>query len=119
MKFENSDDFPFYKKKLSNPFLEKCNLLNLPAVDGVTVNEVSTRPERIASLKQYGAVESMEGAPLHYVCLQNDIPFIQIRAISNYVGERDKSKWQIKKALDNLNSTVIRYLEELTARQLL
>jgi futalosine hydrolase len=31
----------------------------------------------------------MEGAALHFVCLQEDISFIQLRAISNFVGERD------------------------------
>jgi futalosine hydrolase len=27
------------------------------------------------------------------------IPFIQIRGISNYVGERNKQQWKIKEAL--------------------
>ena len=45
----------------------------------------------------------MEGAAFHFVCLQQKIPFIQIRSISNSVGERDKSKWVIKEAVSNLN----------------
>ncbi|NMD28678.1 MAG: futalosine hydrolase, partial [Bacteroidetes bacterium] len=36
------------------------------------------------------------------VCLQKEIPFLQIRGISNYVGERDKSKWKMEEAIDNL-----------------
>jgi len=35
-------------------------------------------------------------------CLQKEIPFLQIRGISNYVGERDKSKWKMEEAIDNL-----------------
>jgi futalosine hydrolase len=48
-------------------------------------------------------VESMEGAALHYVCIQKNIPFLQIRGISNQVGERDKSKWQFKEAIQSSN----------------
>ena len=43
-------------------------------------------------------IESMEGAALHYVCLMEKIPFLQIRSISNYIGERDKKKWNMKDA---------------------
>ncbi len=39
--------------------------------------------------------ESMEGAALHYVCLMEKIPFLQIRSISNYIGERNKKKWDM------------------------
>jgi futalosine hydrolase len=49
----------------------------------------------------------MEGAAFHYVCLQEEIPFIQLRSVSNYVGERNKSKWQIKKAVENLNKELL------------
>ena len=34
----------------------------------------------------------MEGAALHYACIMEHIPFIQLRAVSNFVGERDKNK---------------------------
>ncbi len=53
--------------------------------------------------QKYNAhLETMEGAAFHYVCLQKEIPFLQIRGISNYVGERDKSKWKMEEAIDNL-----------------
>ena len=45
----------------------------------------------------------MEGAALHYVCLSEKIPFLQLRSVSNYVGERDKSKWALREAIMNLN----------------
>ena len=47
-------------------------------------------------------IESMEGAALHYVCLLQKVPFLQLRSISNKVGVRDKTKWKIKTAIDNL-----------------
>ena len=48
-------------------------------------------------------IETMEGAALHYVCLSERIPFLQLRCVSNYVGERDKSKWALREAIMNLN----------------
>jgi futalosine hydrolase len=58
-------------------------------------------------------VESMEGAAFHYVCLHQKINFLQLRSISNYVGERDKSKWELKKSIENLNSELIKIIEKL------
>jgi futalosine hydrolase len=56
----------------------------------------------------------MEGAALHYVCLQENIPFLQIRSISNRVGERDKAKWEFKEAIKNLNKELAVLLKEIT-----
>ncbi|BAV04181.1 phosphorylase family protein [Filimonas lacunae] len=55
----------------------------------------------------------MEGAALHYACRQTNTPFIQIRAISNYIGERDKSKWRIKDAIGELNQVLLKYIDKL------
>jgi futalosine hydrolase len=55
----------------------------------------------------------MEGAALHYVCLLEKIPFLQVRSISNYIGERNKKKWNIKESINNLNKELIRLLESL------
>jgi futalosine hydrolase len=38
---------------------------------------------------------------------------MQIRAVSNYVGERDKSKWKMQEAIYNLNETLLAYLDAL------
>lgn len=57
-------------------------------------------------------IESMEGAALHYVALMESVPFLQIRAVSNYIGERDKSKWLLQKAIGNLNQQLERLLKK-------
>jgi len=59
------------------------------------------------------AVESMEGAAFHYACLLEKIPFFQLRSISNYVEVRDKSKWKIPLAIQQLNENLITYIEHL------
>ena len=58
----------------------------------------------------------MEGAALHYVCLQEKVPFIQLRAISNYVGERDKSKWKMQEAITNLHNELLKLLNQQIRR---
>jgi futalosine hydrolase len=115
LKLEKSSYHPFEKRKLPNQWLGKYNLLRLKEVSGITVNEITTHPERIQKLiKKYNpCIESMEGAALHYVARESSIPFIQIRAISNYIGERDKSNWQMKLAIDNLNQTLLQYIDRL------
>lgn len=115
LKLEKSSYPPFERRKLQNPWLGKFNLLKLPEVSAITINEITTDQDRIQQLiKKYDPfIESMEGAALHYVCRQANIPFLQIRAVSNYTGERNKANWKIKEAIDNLNDVLLRYVERL------
>lgn len=115
MKLEKSNYPPYEKKMLINPNTEKLNLLKLKPVTGITVNEITTRKERIKQLvKKYDPVtESMEGAALHYVCKSLNVSFIQMRVVSNYIGERDKSKWLMNESLQNLNKTLLNYIDKL------
>lgn len=116
LKLIDTNAFPYTNKRLINPLLDgKTSHYNLPVMSGVTINEISTNKTRIQLLKEkYNVqVESMEGAALHYIALKNKIPFLQIRAISNVVGERDKTKWKIKEAIKALNDTLINILPQL------
>lgn len=87
----------------------------LQAVHGITVNMVSGVAASIALRKKKFAadIESMEGAAFHFVCLQQGIPFQQIRAISNYVEPRDTSNWKMKNAITALNAYLIQSLDAL------
>jgi futalosine hydrolase len=90
----------------------------LPTKKGVTINTITTDKKIIERYRtKYKAqIESMEGAALHYIGRDLNIPFIQIRAVSNYVGERNKAKWKMQEAIYNLNETVIKYLETLSTQ---
>ena len=103
------------KNEFINKYLPEYNLTNLTEVNAITVNAVTTDKRMIEALQQkYNpAIETMEGLALHYVCLQNEIPFIQIRAVSNYIGERDKTKWKMKESIRNVNNALVDYLEKL------
>lgn len=115
LKLEKSSYHPFERRKLPNPWLTQFNLLKLPEVSGITVNQISTNPERIQQLyKKYNPViETMEGAALHFVCRQANIPFLQIRSISNHIGERNKANWKMKESIDTLNQTLLKYVDKL------
>ncbi|MBT8762600.1 futalosine hydrolase [Desulfohalobiaceae bacterium Ax17] len=75
-------------------------------VISLTVAGVTGAQARARLLRQkYGAhIENMEGFALAYVCILRQIPFIEVRTISNLVGSRDKKDWNISLALKKLNS---------------
>jgi futalosine hydrolase len=105
----------FHNKRLQNPYLVEWIRYGLPAAKGLTINQISTDAKHIDRLLvKYGCeIESMEGAAFHYVCLHEQVPFIQIRAISNVVGERNKNNWKLKDAINNLNEKLITIIKEL------
>ena len=115
LKLLAANEFPFKQKKLTNPFKVLMERTKLSLVGSITVNQISTS-KKVAELYQtkYKAkIENMEGAALHLVCIKENIPFVQIRSISNYVGERNKQKWKLKEAVQNLNKELIRLVENL------
>jgi len=110
------DSTPWLEGKLSN-HEDFLNQFDFPVADGVTVNEISTDKVRISYYKSLGAqTESMEGAALHYICLKEEIPFLQIRALSNLAGERDKSQWKMKKSIENLNAALLEIISKTTGK---
>lgn len=87
----------------------------LPKVNGITVN---TSHGNEASIKRvfdrfHPIVESMEGAAFMFACENECIPYVQIRAVSNYVEKRNKDKWNIPLAIENLNKKVLEILNAL------
>lgn len=56
------------------------------------------------------AIESMEGAAAAQVCLAMNVPFAEVRGVSNIVGERDKRHWDIAKAVKRVNEVVLQTL---------
>jgi futalosine hydrolase len=105
LRLAGANEFPFSNGRLTNPYPGLLELTGLEHARGMTVNEITTDVRRIARFQQNtkAVVESMEGGPLHYVCLRENIPFLQIRSISNVIGTRDKTKWDIPLAITRLN----------------
>lgn len=113
--FANNNEFPFNDGWLINPS-GLFSQSGLRAVRAITVNKVSDSPvQKQQSVFNFSPeIESMEGAAVHLVGLHQNIPFIQIRSISNFVGERDKSKWKIDAAISNLNNELKKLIEFVT-----
>lgn len=114
MGFSANNAFPFTNGWLVNPnsILEQKSFSFAKAI---TVNKITDNSiQNKFALEKFGAdTESMEGAAFHYVCLQQEINFLQLRSISNRVGERDKSKWELKTAIKNLNAELIKIVDNL------
>ena len=113
--FANKNEFPFRDGWLINPST-LFTRTQLRSVKAITVNKVtdSILQKQQSIINFSPDIESMEGAALHFVALQQNIPFIQIRSISNWVGERDKSKWKIKEAISNLNNELKKIIDLIT-----
>lgn len=115
MGLQDPNEYPYENGWLINR-TESSNAKGLAAVNAITISTITDDKKHIRQLvKHFDAdIESMEGAALHYVCLQKNIPFIQLRAVSNKVGERDKRKWKMKKAIENLNLELKSLIDSFT-----
>ena len=110
---------PQNKNPFSNGWLVNSNdilrKIKLKKVTGISVNEITTDKKKVKLYRDRfkPVIESMEGAALHYVSLMEKIPFLQIRSVSNYIAERNKQKWNMKEAVENLNKELISILIQL------
>ena len=79
----------------------------------VTVSAVSGSPARARLLSdRYRALcENMEGGAVAQVCLRYQVPFLEIRGLSNRAGDRNKKRWQLSKALNNCQQALLYLLE--------
>jgi futalosine hydrolase len=120
---EDGDEFLTYDKlnldgehTFSNNLKNSYKIINqLKGVKGITVNTIHGNEVSIAKVKKiYNPdVESMEGAAFYASCIRAGGDYTQLRAISNYVEKRDKSKWQMPLAIKNLNDFMIELINGL------
>ena len=107
--------FPYKKGWLVNSNTDILKKTKLKLVKGISVNQITTLKQMIAFYKEEFSpvTESMEGAALHYVCRMEKISFLQLRSVSNYIGERNKKNWNMKESIINLNNELIGLLQKL------
>jgi futalosine hydrolase len=67
------------------------------------------------SASQGFRVEAMEGFGVFRACALADVPAVEVRAISNELGEEDRSRWELERGLDALRQALPRLL--VAARQ--
>ena len=115
LKLLDQDEFPFSGGKLINDSVFESKLLNnLLLATGVTVNTVHGNAVSIQSFmkRQHVDVESMEGAAFMFSCKLHKTRHIQIRSVSNYIEDRDVTRWNVPLAVKNLNQLLFDLLNE-------
>ena len=114
MGLADKDEFPFTNGWLTNKN-DWVDMAGYKKVNAITVNKVSDsmilKQQRENTFNPH--IETMEGAALHYICLQENIPFLQLRTISNIVGERDKIKWRLTAAVENLDTALNQLIKKI------
>jgi futalosine hydrolase len=65
--------------------------------------------------RRYGAwAENMEGSAVVQTCLRAEVPMIECRAMSNIAGDRNRSNWRFREAMDHCYGLVRCWLEKLS-----
>lgn len=103
---------------LVNSVTEALLAAGLPVKTGpvVTVSTATGTAKTTAELvaRVPGAMaEAMEGYGVALAALDCGVPVIEIRAISNMVGPRDRAAWRVEEALDVLGAAMTVLLEVL------
>jgi futalosine hydrolase len=113
---EDPERFPFRNGKIfaENRFVTLATK-QLKSVSAVTVNTATGSAHTIRRIleKFNPDIETMEGATFFYICNVEKVPFLALRAVSNKVEPRDKKKWNIPLAIDNLSEKLKVFIQML------
>jgi futalosine hydrolase len=100
------NEFPYRSGVLHSDVIlsEKIKSIIRP-VNAITVNTATGSEKTIDKLlKKFNPdIETMEGATFFYICTREKLPFLALRSISNMVEARNRSRWNIPLALENLS----------------
>lgn len=104
---------PFKKGKLVNDFRHP----GWQEAEGITVNTVHGKESSIEAIRSRHPViaESMEGAGFFYVCMNEGVKCLQLRAISNYVEKRSRENWNIPLAVKELSAALTDIVKEYSS----
>ena len=84
-----------------------------PVLTVSTVTGTASRAVALAARIPGATAEAMEGYGVGFAAHDRGLPVLEIRAISNLVGPRDRSTWRIKEALDVLEAASAVLMEVL------
>jgi futalosine hydrolase len=85
-----------------------------PVLTVSTVTGTAETAEELAERVPGAAAEAMEGYGVAVAAVQFGVPVIEIRAVSNPVGPRDRAAWKIREALDSLEKAAAAMKEVLS-----
>lgn len=100
-------------KVLKNGFSrEKLTIMKAGFITVSTVTASDASAQRLFSNFHQPCMEAMEGAASAQVAALYKVDFMEIRAGSNRVGNRDKSSWQIPLAVHRLSTALLHLLKD-------
>ena len=96
---------------LSNYFSEKNIMVKKEPF--LTVSTITATEKRANDLYSHfkPCMENMEGAASAYLGIFYDIPFLEIRCVSNIVGRRDKKLWNLSLSFERSSIAVFKFLD--------
>lgn len=112
----NANMFPYKNGELEMNTLPEFfqNIVkDIPKAKGITTQTVTGEDGVKEENRAKYDIESMEGAGVFYVCLCEHVNFIELRAVSNPVGQSDSSKWEIPKALEALEGVCRTFFKKI------
>lgn len=112
MGWKKQNEFPYQNGILICPNIPTTSIACIAT--GMTTLYSHGHSEKIDKIHEtlHGQIENMEGAAFFYASLMKKIPFLSIRAISNFVEPRNTSSWNIPLAVNNLNEKMIVMLND-------
>jgi futalosine hydrolase len=83
--------------------IEAVTALGFPLVRGITVSRVTATDETAQRLRERGAeIETMEGFAVMRAAQLAGVPCIELRGISNVVGNRENAEWDLNAGISGL-----------------
>ncbi|MCZ7459555.1 futalosine hydrolase [Streptomyces sp. WMMC940] len=89
---------------LSERIAEALGAVHGPVLTVSTVTGTADRAAELTARHPRAAVEAMEGFGVAEAAATHGVPVVEIRAVSNAVGPRDRAAWRIGEALDALRN---------------
>jgi len=85
----------------------------------VTVSTCSGTDQAARAMEQRtgGICENMEGAAVAQICHLYEVPFLELRGISNRVENRDLDRWNLPAAARNAQRALLAYLKDRQSPQ--
>ncbi len=87
-------------------------VVGCPLVTGATVSTGAGADSisQAYALRSGAQIETMEGAAIAAVCRRFELPFAQLRVVSNRTGDRNHGAWDLDGALAKLDEALARVL---------
>jgi futalosine hydrolase len=87
-----------------------ADVLDAAVVAGGTVSTCSGTDAlaRARASRCSAVIETMEGAAIALACRRMGVPWVGVRTVSNFTGDRDRAQWDLPRALEQLGAACAR-----------